>query len=89
MVSSLHQGRNIIMAKKRKLASSAAEPELSGSSGKVANDTNKQGEQPPTQKNEGRRTPLSRSDRESHVGTDNQVLERKMGANRIGAAYKR
>ena len=37
-------------------------------SGKVENDTNKQGGQAPTQKNEGRRTPQSRHDREDHIG---------------------
>ncbi|MES2937440.1 MAG: hypothetical protein V4864_07140 [Pseudomonadota bacterium] len=41
-------------------------------SGKVENDTNKQGEQAPTQKNEGRRTPDSRHDREAQVGGSNQ-----------------
>lgn len=41
-------------------------------SGKNENDFNKQGEQPPTQKNEGRRTPESRHDREDHVGGSNQ-----------------
>lgn len=39
-----------------------------GQSGKVENDSNKQGEQAPTQKNEGRRTPESRHDREDHIG---------------------
>jgi hypothetical protein len=37
-------------------------------SGKVENDTNKMGQQPPTQRNEGRRTPESRHDREDQVG---------------------
>ena len=37
-------------------------------SGKVENDTNKLGKEKPTQKNEGRRTPLSRHDREDHIG---------------------
>lgn len=37
-------------------------------SGKVENDSNKQGAQAPTQKNEGRRTPESRHDREDHIG---------------------
>ncbi len=46
-------------------------------SGKVANDHNKQGEETPTQKNEGRRTPQSRSDRESHVGSGNQNQSRR------------
>ena len=40
--------------------------------GKVENDFNKQGEQVPTQKNEGRRTPESRHDREAQVGGSNQ-----------------
>ena len=47
-----------------------------GQSGKNENDTNKQGNQAPTQKNEGRRTPQSRHDREDHIGgssNQNQV----------------
>ncbi|MBA4329257.1 MAG: hypothetical protein C0428_13590 [Polaromonas sp.] len=46
-------------------------------SGKVANDSNKAGEQPATQKNEGQRTPQSRSDRESQVGSGNQSQSRR------------
>ncbi|MDB5891544.1 MAG: hypothetical protein JWP47_2375 [Polaromonas sp.] len=45
--------------------------------GKLANDTNKMGEQHATQKNEGKRTPESRHDRETHVGSTNQVRSRK------------
>jgi hypothetical protein len=45
--------------------------------GKSDNDHNKQGEQAPTQKNEGRRTPTSRHDREAHVGGGNQTQSRK------------
>ena len=48
-------------------------------SGKVENDFNKVGEQKPTQKNEGRRTPQSRHDRESQVGSHNQTQSRKGG----------
>lgn len=47
--------------------------------GKVANDHNKMGNTEPTQKNEGERTPESRSDRESQVGSHNQVSARKGG----------
>jgi hypothetical protein len=45
-------------------------------SGKVENDTNKLGNEPPTQKNEGRRTASSRHDREDHIG-NNQVKVRR------------
>jgi len=45
--------------------------------GKVANDTNKTGEQNTTQLNQGHRTPESRSDRESHVGGSNQSQTRR------------
>jgi len=45
--------------------------------GKVENDFNKQGEQAPTQKHEGRRTPESRTDREAHLGSDNQTSMRR------------
>lgn len=48
--------------------------------GKVENDRNKLGEQAPTQKNEGARTPKSRSDRESHVGSGNQNQSRRGNA---------
>ena len=48
-----------------------------GKTGKNVNDTNKMGEQKPTQKNEGRRTPESRHDREDHIGGKaNQKLVR-------------
>lgn len=46
-------------------------------SGKVENDHNRQGAQAATQKNEGRRTPASRHDRESNVGGDNQSQQRQ------------
>ena len=46
-------------------------------SGKVENDTNKVGEQEPTQLNQGQRTPNSRSDREAHVGGSNQSQSRR------------
>lgn len=45
--------------------------------GKVENDTNKPGEKPATQLNQGKRTPDSRSDRESHVGSHNQTQSRR------------
>ncbi|MCX7250389.1 MAG: hypothetical protein NTX37_02600 [Burkholderiales bacterium] len=44
---------------------------------KVENDHNKVGEQDATQLNQGHRTPESRSDRESHVGSNNQSQERR------------
>lgn len=44
---------------------------------KVANNTNKLGEQEPTQLNQGQRTPDSRSDREAHVGGSNQSQSRR------------
>lgn len=62
------------MAKKQKSTSSKAP------AGKVANDNNQQGGQQPTQKNEGKRTPQSRSDRESQAGSDNQSQTRKGSA---------
>jgi hypothetical protein len=56
-------------------------------SGKVENDTNKLGDSKPTQKNEGRRTPLSRHDREAHAGSQNQIQARR-GAPNSGVAPK-
>jgi hypothetical protein len=50
-------------------------------SGKVENDFNKVGEQKPTQKNEGLRTPDSRHDRESHLGSQNQTQARRGAPN--------
>ena len=38
---------------------------------------NKAGQQPPTPRNEPRRTPESRHDRESHVGGGNQIQSRR------------
>jgi hypothetical protein len=48
-----------------------------GQTGKVENDSNKMGEQEATQKNQGQRTPQSRSDRESQVGGSNQSQARR------------
>ena len=45
--------------------------------GKVVNDHNKVGEQAVTQKDEAKRTPDSRADREAHVGGGNQTQARK------------
>lgn len=45
--------------------------------GKVANDSNKMGEQEATPLNQGHRTPESRSDREAHVGSNNQSQSRR------------
>jgi hypothetical protein len=42
--------------------------------GKVENDTNKQGEQKPTQSNEGRRTVRSRHDREAQIGNNQSKM---------------
>ena len=47
-----------------------------GHTGKVVNDTNKQGNEKPTQTNEGQRTAASRHDREDHIG-NNQVKVRR------------
>jgi hypothetical protein len=49
-------------------------------SGKVENDFNKIGNEAPTQKNEGKRTPQSRHDREDHIG-NNQSHMRQGGPN--------
>ena len=48
--------------------------------GKVANDHNKLGNTEPTQKNEGKRTPESRHDREAQIG-NNQSHMRQGGPN--------
>lgn len=51
-----------------------------GQTGKVENDHNKAGDTQPTQKNEPRRTPQSRHDRDTHLGSDNQNQSRRGGA---------
>ena len=48
--------------------------------GKSENDTNKQGKAEATQKNEGRRTPNSRHDRDNLIG-NNQTHMRQGGPN--------
>ena len=45
--------------------------------GKVENDTNKVGNKDNTQINQGKRTPESRSDRESNIGGSNQSQTRR------------
>ncbi|MFT3858267.1 MAG: hypothetical protein QM742_12465 [Aquabacterium sp.] len=45
--------------------------------GKVENDHNKQGQQSATQVHESKRTPQSRHDRETHIGSDNQNQVRR------------
>lgn len=54
--------------------------------GKVENDHNRQGSQEPTQKNEARRTPDSRHDREGHVGSGNHSQSRQGTAGGGGGA---
>ena len=70
------------MSKQSRL-NKARQDKQAARSGKVENDFNKMGEQRPTQSNEGRRTPQSRSDRESHIGGDNQSQARR-GAGGLG-----
>ena len=63
-----------------------------GLTGKVENDTNKLGQEQPTQKNEGRRTPLSRHDREDHIGgnaNQNQVRTGRAGQGERGGPNSR
>ena len=48
--------------------------EQAAMSGKNENDKNKTGGQAPTQKNEGRRTPQSRHDREDHIGNNQKKV---------------
>ncbi|MBC7682808.1 MAG: hypothetical protein H7172_10775 [Ferruginibacter sp.] len=53
--------------------------EQAAHTGKVGNDHNKVGEQELTQKNEAKRTPDSRTDREAHIGSGNQTQSRRGG----------
>ena len=54
-------------------------------SGKVAQAHNSTGDQPPTQIHQGRRTPESRGDRDTHVGSGNQTQSRQGAAGGRGA----
>ena len=54
-------------------------------SGKVAQAHNSAGDQPPTQIHQGRRTPESRGDRDTHVGSSNQTQSRQGAAGGRGA----
>ncbi len=49
-------------------------------SGKVANDHNSTGDKAATQTNQGRRTPESRGDRDTHLGSGNQAQSRQGAA---------
>ena len=51
--------------------------EQASQTGKVANDHNKVGDQELTQKNQSKRTPDSRTDREAHIGSGNQTQSRR------------
>ena len=51
--------------------------EQPANTGKVANDHNKVGAQALTQKNEAKRTSDSRTDREAHLGSNNQTQSRR------------
>ena len=55
------------------------EDKQAGQSGKLENDHNKQGQEAPTQKTEGRRTPQSRHDREDHIGGKSNVNQVRTG----------
>ena len=52
----------------------SAQDKQTGLTVKVENDTNKLGKERPTQKNEGRRTPQSRHDREDHIGNNQSKM---------------
>ncbi len=47
--------------------------------GKVESESNKVGGQSPTQINQGQRTPDSRHDRDTHIGSGNQTQSRRGG----------
>ena len=51
--------------------------EQTSKTGKVGNDHNKVGDQTLTQKNQSKRTPDSRTDREAHIGSSNQTQSRR------------
>lgn len=59
-------------ARRRSVASTGPQDRKAPMGGKIANDRNKMGDKAPTQLNEGRRTPHSRSDKEMQVGSGNK-----------------
>lgn len=59
------------------------QPTKPAGTGKLANDRNKMGGEKPTQRNEGRRSPQSRHDRETLAGSKNQNQMRR-GSMRSG-----
>ncbi len=67
------------MARKHSAPKNKGKPKAQAGGGKLANDHNQTGSPSATQKNEGRRTPQSRSDRDTQVGTDNQSRTRQGG----------
>ena len=71
-LSFLNQLKELIMSKTQN-----PRDEQEPQTGKVANDHNKVGEQPLTQKNEAKRTSKSRTDREAHLGSSNQTQSRR------------
>ncbi len=68
------------MARKQTSSAKKSKSSPQGQGGKLANDMNKMGSQAPMQKNEGPRTPQSRHDRDTQLGSDNQSRARKGGA---------
>jgi len=64
-------------ARLRSVQSASPQDRKAPQGGKSKNDRNKMGKQAPTQLNEGRRTPQSRSDKEMHVGSGNKPQLRK------------
>jgi hypothetical protein len=76
MVAQAHQ--NALLLKERTMTSKQnPRDKQPAHTGKVENDANKQGEQDATQLNQGKRTPESRSDRESQIGSGNQSQARR------------
>ena len=59
------------------------DPDRQGS-GKVANDHNQAGGEPATQTHQDRRTPHSRGDRDTHLGSGNQSQSRQGGQGSTG-----
>lgn len=58
--------------------------DMPGRPGGYANDTNKAGNVPSTPLHQSQRTPASRSDRDDHLGSDNQSRRRKTGPGQGG-----
>jgi len=66
-------------SRRRTVQKASAQDRQAPMSGKLSNDHNKMGETKPTQKNEGRRTPESRHERQTISGGPMNIVQARTG----------